>query len=500
MLFNGYYFISKQYITLDKGIKESKKAYINSQKKLIKREVDSIFDRIDYRQNYKKSLNSEKEIIAFKQDLKEWIRTVEFGNQDENYLMVYKIEDYNGGDKFAKLLINKNRPDLEGKYISDNYVDINGKKFRKKFLSDIKKKGYSFVDYMYKKPYSTLVRPKVTYFRLYKKWNWVVAAGVYIDDIDSKIATKNEALHRTLRIEITSAIVLFLFFSLLANAFAIFLGEKIERYLESYKAQVKEKTDELQDINKTLEYRIQKEVQKNRDQEQFLIEKSKFIALGEMISNIAHQWRQPLSELSAIMMNLKFRYDLEKLDSKTMEEKNKEAENILEYMSKTIDDFRDFFMPSKEKKNFFVLEAVNSVINIVNSSLEEKKISLHVEIPKHEKIFGHKNEFEQVILNIITNAKQVLMEKKINQPKIEIIFKSDEIFNYICISDNAEGIKVEPIEKIFEPYFTTKELTGGTGIGLYMSKLIIEKNINGELSAKNSEDGAVFEIKTRRVN
>ena len=152
--------------------------------------------------------------------------------------------------------------------------------------------------------------------------------------------------------EATSAIIIFLLFALVANAFALMLGKRIERFLKSYHAQVQQKAQELETLNHTLESRVQEEIQKNREQEQLLIQKSKFIALGEMISNIAHQWRQPLSQLSALLMTLKLKYNRDMLDKSSMEIKCVEAENIVEYMSHTIDDFRNFFMPNKDKKRF----------------------------------------------------------------------------------------------------------------------------------------------------
>jgi len=496
MIFNSWYFISKQYEMLDRGISDSKDAFVVSQRKLIRREVDSIIEMIRFKRAVLQNLDEEQ----YKEELKEWIRSIRFGAKKDNYLFVYQIEDFSGGDKFAKMLVNANRQDLEGKYISAEYEDANGKKFRKIFLKEIGIYGYSFVDYMYKKLDSKLIRPKVSYFKLYPHWGWVIGAGAYLDGIDEEIAIKKASIKKIVQMDIASAIFIFIFFSFIANSFALFFGKKIEKVLKNKNIQVKQKRKELKKLNKDLSKRVKEEVQKTKEQEQLLIQKSKFIALGEMISNIAHQWRQPLSELSAIMMTLKFRHDLNKLDSTVMSNKSKEAENILEYMSKTIDDFREFFMPKKEKKEFFIKEAMDSVINIMGVSAKEKNIITNINIDKNEKIYGHKNEFKQVLLNIITNAKHILVSEHIKNPSICISLKIDETYTYLTIKDNAGGIKVNPIEKIFEPYFTTKEDSGGTGIGLYMSKLIIEKSMGGILIAKNKKEGASFTIRLKRVD
>lgn len=500
MLFNSYYFITKQYDILDRGIKENQENFIKTQRSLIKREVDSIIDMINFKRATLISLKDNKNEAKYKKELKEWVRSIRFGKNKDNYIFIYHVEDFQGGDKFARMIVNPNRPDLEGRYISDNYKDANGKQFRKIFLKEINQKGSSFVDYMYKKPSTYDLRPKVSYFRLYDGWDWIIAAGAYLDDIDVEIAQRKATLKKTVQLEITSAILIFLLFSLIANAFAIFLGKQIEKFLNNYNAQVKEKTQQLKDLNKNLENRIHSEVIKSREQEQLLIQKSKFIALGEMISSIAHQWRQPLSELSAIFMTIKFKFNLGKLDSLNMDTKSKEAENLLEYMSKTIDDFRDFFMPKKEKKEFYIKDSIDTVMNILGNKIGNEDITITIDITENEKIFGHKSEFEQVILNIITNARQILISEKITNPNIHISLKKDTQNLYLKIHDNAGGISIEPIEKVFEPYFTTKEESGGTGIGLYMSKLIIEKSMGGILYVKNDKNGALFTIQLKRGN
>ncbi len=492
VIFNAYFFISKQYTILDRQIKDIKDNFIESQKKAVKREVDSVIEFIKYKTKLK---NYDKKELQ--NELKGWIKKIRFGNNKSNYIFVYKILNFNGGDKFAKMVINPNRPDLEGKFISDEYLDAKGKAFRKIFLRDIKKQGYSFVTYMYKKPGTNEIRPKVSYFKLYKDWNWVIAAGTYLDDINVKIEQKKDELKRRTTLDITSSIIIFLFFTLIANIFAIILGKQIEKFFNEYKQKIQQKTNELENLNKTLEIRISKEVAKRREQEQLLIEKSKFIALGEMISNIAHQWRQPLSELSAIIMNIKFRYVMGKLDKNLIEEKSKDAERLLEYMSNTIDDFRNFFLPNKDKKRFGIQESIDEVLNIIGKTISNKGIKIDIDIEKDSTIVGYKNEFEQALLNILSNAKDAHLESKVKDPYIKISLKNDTKELTIYIDDNAGGIKIEPIDKIFEPYISTKGESNGTGIGLYMSKIIIEKNMNGLLLAKNMKNGARFIIKLK---
>lgn len=497
MLFNGYFFITKQYEILDAQIEDTRKTFVENKRDVLRREVDSIISFIEFKKQRAISLNIEDE-DAIKQEVYAWIRHIRFGGEEHNYIFVYQVEKMSGGDQFAKMLINPNRPDLEGHYISDAYTDENGKAFRKIFLQDIHEKGYSFVDYMYKKPDSNIVRPKVSYFKLYKDWNLIIAAGVYLDDIDKEIAIAKTHFKRKVKVEATSAIIIFLLFAIIANTFAVMLGNRIERFLNNYHSQVQQKTEELENLNRTLESRVQEEIRKNREQEQLLIQKSKFIALGEMISNIAHQWRQPLSQLSALLMTLKLKYNMDKLDKTAMEIKCVEAENIVEYMSHTIDDFRNFFMPNKDKKTFSIQASIDEVLRIVGQSIVHQDIIIDIDMPRDAYVVGYKSEYEQVILNLLSNAKDAIIASGKKNGRISIRLESDENVVRLSIQDNGGGIKIEPIERIFEPYISSKEQNEGTGIGLYMAKLIIEKSMRGKLDVRNENEGAIFTIELER--
>ena len=497
MLFNGYFFITKQYEILQAHIDDTKKTFVENKRSVLKREVDAIIEFIEFKRQLVDTKNP-KALAALKKEVYEWIRYVRYGGQEHNYIFVYQVESLKGGENFARMLINPNRPDLEGEYISDSYTDDNGKAFRKIFLQDIHEKGYSFVDYLYKKPETGISRPKVSYFRLYKEWNLIIAAGVYTDDIDNEIEIAKADFKKRMKIEITSAIVVFLLFALIANSFAVMLGKQIERFLKSYHREVQQKTLELENLNRTLESRVQEEIKKSREQEQLLIQKSKFIALGEMISNIAHQWRQPLSQLSALLMTLKLKYNMDKLDKIGMEIKCVEAENLVEYMSHTIDDFRNFFMPNKDKKAFSIQNSVDDVLRIIGMSITHQNIAIDVSITQDETIFGYKNEYEQVIFNLLTNAKDATMSSRKSGGKIRIHLQSDDVWTRLIIQDNGGGITIEPMERIFEPYFSTKAQNEGTGIGLYMAKLIIEKSMKGKLEARNDAEGAIFTIEVEK--
>ena len=497
MLFTGYFFISKQYDTMEREIIETKTRLHDLRKEQIVREVEAVVDFIEFKKSTLKSMDIE-ELTKLQDEMLEWIPTIRFGSPKDNYIFAYQVYDLRGGDFFAKMIINPNRPDLVGKFISDSYKDAEGVQFRKIALESIRQKGDAFVTYMYKKPGSQTLNPKITYFYHYEPWGWIIAAGAYLDDIDTLLAQKRAALIRDVRIDITSTILIFLLFSLIANSLAIFLGKQIESFFHHYRKEVEFKTKQLQEFNQTLEMRVHEEVAKNQEQERLMIQKSKFIALGEMVSNIAHQWRQPLSELSAILMGLKFRYKMGTLEKDLIDKKSKEAEDLIEYMSQTIDDFRHFFTPQKQKQPFSILHSIKGALKICEASLKDYNISLHVKVPEDITIYGFENEYEQVLLNLITNAKDALLESGRVDPSITI--ELELLPHQIClhVRDNAGGIKTHPIDKIFEPYFSTKQSSQGTGIGLYMAKLIVEKSMQGNLEARNTKDGAEFSIILKR--
>ncbi|HIP44955.1 MAG TPA: HAMP domain-containing histidine kinase, partial [Sulfurospirillum arcachonense] len=223
--------------------------------------------------------------------------------------------------------------------------------------------------------------------------------------------------------------------------------------------------------------------------DKMLQQQSKLASMGEMLGNIAHQWRQPLNALNINIQNLDDDFDEGLIDEKFIEEFIDKNREIIEFMSHTIDDFKNFFRIDKKKTIFSAKNAIQKVLSIQSATLKGNNITVELQ-GKDFSINGYESEFKQVILNITNNAKDALLDKKDENRKIEITLNTDTI----TIKDNANGIPEDILERIFEPYFTTKEQGKGTGMGLYMSKMIIEENINGSLSVGNTEDGAMFTI------
>jgi len=228
--------------------------------------------------------------------------------------------------------------------------------------------------------------------------------------------------------------------------------------------------------------------------DEIVIQQSKMASMGEMIGNIAHQWRQPLMEISTLLINTEAKIKLVgKVSNAEILETVDKSNKVISFMSNTIDDFRNFFTVNKQKEDFFIANQITSALNIIKSSLETNNIKVNVVIKNNIKINGYKNEYLQVLINILSNAKDVIVLNKIQNGKIIIKLYAKENKTILEIEDNGGGIAIEPIEKVFEPFFTYKK-KNGTGIGLFMSKLIIENNMNGNLTVLNKNEGASFRI------
>ena len=252
----------------------------------------------------------------------------------------------------------------------------------------------------------------------------------------------------------------------------------------------KELEKQKEEFQKNLKQQVKEEVEKNREKDKAMLQQSRLAQMGEMISMIAHQWRQPLSAISATSGSIILKSKLGKLDKETTVELAKNITEYAKHLSSTIDDFRNFFKENKQKELITLKEIVEGTLNIVNMSLTNANIKIVTNLNSEKKIQTYTNELKQVVLNIIKNAEDALIEKNIQNPVIKIYADDTSI----TISDNAGGIKENILDKIFEPYFSTKIKKDGTGLGLYMSKTIIEEHCNGIITVTNDKEGAVFKI------
>lgn len=270
------------------------------------------------------------------------------------------------------------------------------------------------------------------------------------------------------------------------------MGSDISFTLDNIEAGVLRRKAEQALQRETVE-RLQA-VEELRLKEQMLIHQSRQAALGEMIGNIAHQWRQPLNNLALLVQQPPLFYDLGQVDKEFLEGQSKKAMEYIHHMSSTIDDFRNFFKPDKEKVDFRVHEEVMRTLSLMEASLKGQEIAIQVIAQDDPVINGYPNEFSQVLLNILANARDALTERAVPNPKVVVTIGIERDRAIVTISDNAGGIADDIATRIFDPYFSTKGPHQGTGLGLFMSKTIVEKNMGGQLTVRNVADGAEFRI------
>ncbi|WP_456323310.1 PAS domain-containing sensor histidine kinase [Hydrogenimonas sp.] len=274
--------------------------------------------------------------------------------------------------------------------------------------------------------------------------------------------------------------------------------EKKDRELEvlnrTLEERVRMQTRKLYELNKSLEERVAEEVRKNEEKQKMLFFQSRMANLGQMMANIAHQWRQPLTELSLTLFNIKkvaHQQDLKKVDAFY-----EESKQIMQNMSQTIEDFINFFKPGKPKEVFAPAQSVEDALQVFGKTLDKNQIDIKKRIDESLKIKGVRNELSQVLINLFQNANEAFEgASKESGRNIDIsVAKGPNGCVRISVEDNAGGIPEDVLERLFEPYYTTKHAAKGTGLGLFMSKMIIEKSFAGTIKVDNTPEGAVFLI------
>lgn len=356
-------------------------------------------------------------------------------------------------------------------------------KYNFKSIIEIGKRGDGYITYssdflgLYNKNIY-----KTSYIKGLDKWNWVVGKGFYKNDLYETISHNQNVLENENK-ELALKIILI---SIIVTSILVFIILYNVKYLRS----------KFDSISK----KIEDEIKLNHEKDKLLFQQSKMASLGEMLQNIAHQWRQPLSVISTATSGLKLKHDYNILDENSINDTVSVIMKSTTYLSKTIDDFRNFYKNEKEEKIFNIKTAVEDSIDIITLKLKSKNIQLIFDSIDYE-YKALKNELIQVIINIVNNAIDAFKNQDEKLVLINII-KDEELIN-IAIKDNAGGIPSEVIDRVFEPYFTTKHQAQGTGIGLFMSEEIITKHFNGEIKVHNCKFeyknknyfGACFEIK-----
>ena len=403
------------------------------------------------------------------------IKEIRFGNNGYIYIIDYDTT-----------YLSHIRPEFIGKKALENN-DIIGVEKAISNMMEIAKNGFGYYTYVQTtKPdkNNTSSVTKISYVKGFDDWNWLVGSGYYRDDMNIEVKKTEEELNENFRnyvIEIVRySVILIVVFLLLS----IYLSKLLQKRFEIYTKEIDQYVNEISKQQNLLAYQ------------------SKMASMGEMIGNIAHQWRQPLSTITATASGIRLQNELNMLDKEFLDDGLKGISNSAMYLSHTIDDFRNFFKKDDEKTKFDMEELFDKTITLISSRLKHNDINIVRNIENIE-LITHQNQLIQVIINLLNNAKDEFE----NMPKdlkkyifIDAVKKDNQYI--ITIKDNAGGIPEEISCKIFDQHFTTKSELDGTGIGLFMSKEIIEKNIKGKISAYNEKfeydgniyNGAVFEI------
>ncbi len=299
-------------------------------------------------------------------------------------------------------------------------------------------------------------------------------------------------------------LVLYLYFNLeiqnetisTIRAVGIDLTDRImmENQLTTLNEELNAQKTQLEDFNRILEEKVTEEVEKNRMKDHLMSLQARQAAMGEMVGHIAHQWKQPLNTLNLIIMDMQDAFQYNELTQEYMDRSVDSAKNVIKHMTQTIDDFRNFFKPIKSTTSFDVKEQTQTALSFILATIEVAGITLRNELTPGIMVTGYPNEFSQVVINIVNNAREALIESQTREPFIEISSQITDHKVHLFFRNNGDTIPDNIMERIFEPYFTTKDHSKGTGIGLYLARTIIRQNMNGELKVKNTEEGVEFEI------
>lgn len=348
-------------------------------------------------------------------------------------------------------------------YIGKNYLENDEVKDKKRVISDlinIAKNGNGFYTYIQNKPSTEHPTEKISFVQGMDDWNWLIGAGFYEDDLNQEIADVKKKLDRNYEKYALNILILgmiLIIFLLVASGYvSIFLENKLKEY--------KRELDNKQAI---------------------LYQQSKMAAMGEMIGNIAHQWRQPLSIITTATSGMVLQKQMGVLTDEFFFEASNRINTSSQYLSQTIDDFRNFFIPNKEKSKVNLIEIFKKTLDLISAQFSSKDIEIIKNIEGVE-FESYENELIQALINILNNSRDELIKKDGERFIFVDAFEKDNFMN-IIIKDNAGGVIKENLDKIFEPYFTTKYKSQGTGIGLYMTEEIITKHLNGTICVENVE-------------
>lgn len=386
------------------------------------------------------------------------------------------------------VLLSPSYRELEGRNIYRD-KDFNLDSLSLKILSDFinianSKPNGEFYKYYWLNPKISKTAEKLAYIEVLKDWNWAVIGTLYYDDYEKFLSDKRVELESKIESNLKSVILIISLFLLFSILISILFIRWIDRAFKSYRVKIEDKNRELEELNRDLERRVQEEIAKQEEKDRVLREQRRVLKMGAVISSVAHHWRQPLNILSLIAQKLKLAKKRKNLTNELIDKNLDKMIEIVESMSNTIESFRTFFATGEKLTKFDIVDVIKESLKFLEEDLRESRIEIKFNFDENIEMLGYPNELKQVILNIVKNSKDAILNQKDIEVKaiyITLLREKDRVV--IQIVDTGGGIESENLDRVFEPYFTTREQN--KGLGLYISKLLIKESMNGEMRVEN---------------
>jgi signal transduction histidine kinase len=461
-----FYLINDHYQNMQASLQTLENTLVDQEKQKTKQKVEQIIRYLSlYRATPIDGISVEKAkeqlrlfLKSFSLDINDYIFAFDFeGNQ-----LVHHNTFYEG----------KNRIDLK---------DINGFFIIKNLIDVSKNDNGGFVEYTATLGPSSSSAYKISYAKSIDDLQWVVGSGVYLDSIEAIIREEKATLEKKFQTKLQTTILYVIVFVFIALMVSYVLFTYITKHFKFQRGIIEAKNSKLAELNHIIAEKVNKEKQENRKKDILLLQKSKLAFMGEVLNNIAHQWRQPLNQIISYASVSKFHKKNNQLSDEELMENLNHIIDSTQYLSQTIEDFRNFFLQSKTKEYRSITSIIEHSLKLFDSLLTKHSIRVITDIePKNVHILS---EFLQILLNFYNNAKDIFIERDCSQRMIYIhCFKQEDAL-VISVCDSGGGIEEETLKRIFEPYYSTKE--NSLGIGLYMSSQIIDRHMQGSIVATN---------------
>ena len=425
-----------------------------------KTDIQKKISFIKYFEPYNMIIGTGEYLQNFENNLKnkilEHIQTIRFGNNA--YIFVINFDGVYLAH-YKESLIGKNRINFKnkaGRFLVQDVIDF------------ALNKNDEYMTYIATLNTDKNARSnkKISYMKTFDDYRWIFGTGFYTEALNNQIQKKKNELEKRKNENIEQITSISIAITAVLLIISFFISKLLERRLNKYKT------------------RIQRQVLANQEKDNLMHQQAKMATMGEMIANIAHQWRQPLNQISSISTAISIKKDLDVLDDETLKRDMENINKSVQYLSETIDDFRHFFSPNKNAQEFNITNTIEKTLKLVEHQFKTNEIQIIKDLDEIQ-IQNYENELLQVLINLLKNSQEALLENNKEKEKLIFINTYKENDNLIIsIKDNAGGIQKEIINNIFDSYFTTKGKKG-TGLGLYMSKNIINESIKGKLEVKN---------------